>query len=35
VVVVPTTPGAPCARQILEAALGQPENTEGVLLWRT
>jgi len=35
VVVVPTAPGAPCAEQILEAALGQPENTEGVLLWRT
>ena len=35
VVVLPTAPGAPCAEQILEAALGQPENTEGVLLWRT
>ncbi|HUC04005.1 MAG TPA: hypothetical protein VL961_01315, partial [Acidimicrobiales bacterium] len=34
VVVVPTAPGASCARQLLDAALGPPEPTEGVLLWR-
>ena len=34
VVVVPTAPGASCALHVLEPALGPPEQTEGVLLWR-
>ena len=35
VVVVPGTPGAPCAVQLFESALGPPRTTQGVLLWRT
>ncbi len=34
VVVVPGTPGAPCAARLVTRALGPPRVTEGVLLWR-
>jgi hypothetical protein len=34
VVVVPTEPGAPCARHLFERALGPPLLTQGVLWWQ-
>ncbi len=34
VVVVPSAPGAPCARRLFERALGPPHRTQGVLLWQ-
>jgi hypothetical protein len=34
VVVPPTSPGAPCAEKVFEAALGPPRLHQGVLVWK-